>query len=88
MENRELNQGQNQGHSIWGIVGAFAAGAAAGSVTALLLAPSSGADTRKKLSGIPHAIKEAYTEATHAGVEAFTQSYAEQEAGKTTSHRR
>ena len=66
---------EKEGYSVLGIVGAFAAGAAAGGVTALLLAPHSGAQTRAKLKVVPHAAKTAYTQALQAGREAFTQNY-------------
>lgn len=77
---------ENKGYSFWQIFGAFAIGATAGAVTALMLAPQTGAETRRKLSAIPHAVKEALAQAKNAGVEAFAQSYEEPEDGKKMPH--
>lgn len=77
---------ERQVGSYWGIVGAFALGAAAGTVTALLLAPRSGAETRGRLKVVPHAVKEAYSQAKEAGVQAFNRSYAAQGDGGAHPH--
>ncbi len=45
----------NNGHSFWSILGVFALGAAAGSMTALLLAPRSGTEMRSTLASLPNA---------------------------------
>ena len=65
---------------------AFATGAAAGAAVAFITAPRSGKETREalqvwardardKASRIPHAVREAVDRGTHAGKEAFSQSY-------------
>jgi gas vesicle protein len=59
----------------------FLAGAAAGVVVALLTAPQSGRDTRKKLKvlagrakRVPPALQAAYKRASEAGKETFTRT--------------
>ena len=65
---------------------AFATGAAAGAAVAYLTAPRSGKETRDalqvwareardKASRIPRAVREAVEHGSHAGKEAFSQSY-------------
>ena len=65
---------------------AFATGAAAGAAVAYITAPRSGKETREALQGwareardkasrIPHAVREAVERGTHAGREAFSESY-------------
>ena len=69
-----------------GIVLSFLAGAATGAAVALLTAPQSGRDTRRKLKQVtddladqarrvPPALQAAYQRATEAGKEAFIQSF-------------
>jgi gas vesicle protein len=68
-----------------GIVLSFLAGAATGAAVALLTAPQSGRDTRRKLkhftedlaeraTRVPPALQEAYRRATEAGKEAFVRT--------------
>lgn len=77
---------ENRGTSFWGILGGFAVGAAAGAITAILLAPRSGAETRTRLKVLPHAFKEAYGQAKQAGLQAYHQSYAAQGGGLEPHH--
>ena len=68
-----------------GMVLTFLAGAATGATVALLTAPQSGRDTRRKLkhvaedlaeraARVPPALQEAYRRATEAGTEAFVRT--------------
>lgn len=78
---------EKPGFSFCSVFAAFAAGATAGTIAALLLAPRSGAETRKRLNVIPRAVKAAYTQALEAGNEAFSESYASQTAkGAASKH--
>ena len=74
---------EEKGTSLWSVAAAFAAGAAAGSVTALLLAPRSGAETRARIGVVPHAVKEAVVHAKQAGVDAFNQNYTGHDGGRS-----
>ena len=69
----------------------FLVGAAAGAAVALLTAPQTGREARRKLKNVsqrlanqagrvPPAVKEAYRRATQAGKEAFTRKLEEQPA--------
>lgn len=71
-----------------GVVLSFLAGAATGAAVALLTAPQSGRDTRKKLkhltedlatraARVPPALQAAYRRATEAGKEAFVRTLEE-----------
>jgi gas vesicle protein len=71
-----------------GIVLSFLAGAATGAAVALLTAPQSGRDTRRKLKHltedlaekavrVPPAVQAAYRRATEAGKEAFVHTLEE-----------
>lgn len=76
---------ENNGHSFWGILGAFAVGAAAGSLAALLLAPRSGTETRATLAAVPDAVKAAYINAKQAGLEALNEGLDEVQDAKPAS---
>jgi gas vesicle protein len=80
-----------------GLVLSFLAGAATGAAVALLTAPQSGRDTRRKLKEItedladqaarvPPAIQAAYKRATEAGKEAFVHTFEEPAAARSTAH--
>jgi gas vesicle protein len=68
----------------------FMAGAAAGVVAALLLAPQSGTESRNQIRGwakeaqskagrLPKAVKAAYSEAAHSAKDAFTDAFNRQQ---------
>lgn len=74
------------GFSGFGVFLAFVGGAAAGAAVALLMAPSSGEETREKLLGyanqgkdsvtrVPQALKSAYAQASETAKDAFTEAY-------------
>lgn len=78
----ENAQGFGSGHMLL----AFFGGAAVGAVTAILMAPASGAETRSRLSSgarrrkdelasVPPALKSAYTSAAEAARDAFVETY-------------
>ena len=78
------------------IVLSFLAGAATGAAVALLTAPQSGRDTRRKLKGltedlasraarVPPAIQAAYQRATQAGKEAFVRTLEEPVSPRSTT---
>jgi gas vesicle protein len=80
-----------------GMVLSFLAGAATGAAVALLTAPQSGRDTRRKLKQIsedladraarvPPALQAAYRQATEAGKEAFVHTYEEPAAASSSAH--
>ena len=80
-----------------GLVLSFLAGAATGAAVALLTAPQSGRDTRRKLKKItedladqaarvPPAIQAAYRRATEAGKEAFVQTFEEPASTSSSMH--
>ena len=75
-----------EGFSGFGVFLAFIGGAAAGAAVALLMAPTSGEETRDKLLGyandgkekvtrVPQALKSAYAQATEVARDAFTEAY-------------
>ena len=75
-------------HTMTGIVLTFLAGAATGAAVALLTAPQSGRETRRKLkqatnhlaekaARVPTALQAAYHQATEAAKEAFVHSWDE-----------
>jgi len=74
---------------------AFISGAAIGATVALMFAPKTGAQTRRriiesvkrnrdKLSYLPPALKNAYSSATEAARDAFIQAYNESSATSTS----
>ncbi|HEV8700815.1 MAG TPA: YtxH domain-containing protein [Candidatus Polarisedimenticolia bacterium] len=80
-----------------GMVLSFLAGAATGAAVALLTAPQSGRDTRRKLkqvtedladraARVPPALQAAYRRAAEAGKEAFVHTYEEPAAERSTAH--
>jgi gas vesicle protein len=75
-----------EGFSGFGVFLAFLGGAAAGAAVALLMAPTSGEETRDKLLGyanegkdkvtrVPQALKSAYAQATEVARDAFSEAY-------------
>lgn len=77
---------REDGFSGFGLFLAFLGGAAAGAATALLLAPTSGEETRaklkdyavnskKKVQRVPNALKSAYSQAAEVAKDAFGEAY-------------
>lgn len=77
---------QRQGYSIGQLLLAFAGGAAAGAATAILMAPRSGAETRRRIKErardkrerigrIPSQMREAYHSAAGAAQRRFGSSH-------------
>lgn len=77
---------EREGFSGFGVLLAFLGGAAAGAAVALLMAPTSGEETREKLLGyanqgkdsvtrVPQALKSAYAQASETAKDAFTEAY-------------
>jgi gas vesicle protein len=82
----------NSGKSGWGVFFAFLGGALAGATTALLLAPTSGEEARRKLldmanegkekvTKVPRAIASAYSQAAEVAKDAFAEAYNAAERG-------
>jgi gas vesicle protein len=70
----------NNGHSFWSILGVFALGAAAGSMTALLLAPRSGTEMRSTLASLPNALRVACAQGKEAGLNVLNEGVNESTA--------
>lgn len=79
-----------------GVALAFVGGAAAGAITAILLAPKSGKETRTELrelashgaeqmSRLPGAIKEAYSHGADSAKDSFAESYRSGDNARVTS---
>lgn len=81
---------REEGFSGLGIFFAFLGGAAVGAGVALLMAPTSGEETRKKIqelanqqkdkaARVPKALKSAYAQASEVAKDAFSEAYREVE---------
>jgi len=81
---------EREGYSGLGIFVAFLGGALAGATAALLLAPSTGEETRGKIKSlaanskdkvarVPKALKSAYEQASEVAKDAFSEAYQEKE---------
>lgn len=79
---------EDKGYSFWSILGAFTVGAAAGSLTALLLAPRAGAEMRSRLAVIPNAVKDACIQAKQAGLDTLNEGLEELQDAKPASPKR
>ena len=77
---------REEGFSGIGLFLAFLGGAAAGAVTAIMLAPATGEETRAKLrdmalnsknkvTRVPKALKSAYSQAAEVAKDAFGEAY-------------
>lgn len=86
------------GYSGFGVFLAFLGGAVAGAAVALLVAPSSGEETREKLlsmandgkervTRVPQALKSAYAQASEVARDAFTEAYRQVENTTTNGTR-
>ena len=88
---------QREGFTGMGIILAFLGGAAAGATAALLLTPKTGEETRrdireladksrKQVTRVPKALREAYSQATEVAKDAFVGAYQTVDQGISKSH--
>lgn len=86
---------KTEGFGTLGVVLAFAGGALAGATVAMLFAPVTGEEARKRIKEIaqsgtkrvtrmPKALKSAYSQATDVAKEAFSQAYSQPERTNAT----